>query len=90
MKENLLQKLFALSIFQTNIIVFFLALGFNKRSQVPLIEESDLSTGILMDVEKYTNPLPHVLMLTAIVVGLATFALGLAILLRHQRDSIGK
>ncbi len=86
-KENLFQKLFALSIFQTNIILLFLAVGFNKKAQVPLIEEIAIGDLIIHSLKEYNNPLPHVLMLTAIVVGLATFALGLAILLRHQYDN---
>jgi multicomponent Na+:H+ antiporter subunit C len=78
-KKDLFQKLIMLSIFQTNIILFFLSVGFNKDSKIPI-----LNLSLQNNSNFIVNPLPEVLMLTAIVVGLATFALGLAILLKNQ------
>lgn len=78
-KQNLLHKLFALSIFQSSVIFLYISFSFMQNSAAPLIDMAliDLDREIL-----YANPLPQVLMLTAIVVGLATFAVGLAILIR--------
>jgi multicomponent Na+:H+ antiporter subunit C len=83
-KPNLFQRLFALSIFQTNIIIFFLSICFNKEAKIPLIDDSN---PLLNPRTLYENPLPQVLMLTAIVVGLSTFALGLSILFKYQIDN---
>ena len=72
-KRALLHKLIALSIFQTAIILLFLTIGFHSNSQPPLIDFNQEAR------RDYANPLPHALMLTAIVVGIATFAVGLTI-----------
>lgn len=87
-KKNLFAKLICLSLFQTNIILFFLSIGFNKNFKIPLFSSEFLeSQNVLIDESlMFENPLPHVLMLTAIVVGLATFALGLSILLKIQQN----
>lgn len=70
---NLIKKLVGLGIFQTS--VYFLYIGPAK-----LVGGT---APILADAYKvYSNPLPHVLMLTAIVVGVATLALGLALVVR--------
>jgi multicomponent Na+:H+ antiporter subunit C len=81
-KRVLLHKLISLSIFQTTIIWLYLTIGFNYRARPPVINAGNLSlnTEII-----YNNPLPHALMLTAIVVGLATFAIGLAIIIKISR-----
>ena len=72
--ENLVKKLVGLSIFQTSVFLFYITLGRVAGGTAP----------ILTDVRDtvYSNPLPHVLILTAIVVGVATIALGLALVLR--------
>ena len=72
--ENLVKKLVGLSIFQTSVFLFYITLGWVSGGTAPiLIDASDTV---------YSNPLPHVLILTAIVVGVATLALGLALILR--------
>ncbi len=76
MNSNNIKKLFGLSIFQNSVLLFYIALAFVENSAVPIY--SDMA-------ETYTNPLPHVLMLTAIVVGVATFAVGLALLVKMQK-----
>jgi multicomponent Na+:H+ antiporter subunit C len=81
-KKDLIRKLIALSIFQTCAILLYLTIGFTEGAKYPILikEENQISN---FDQNKiiYNNPLPHVLMLTAIVVGIATFALGLSIVL---------
>ncbi len=92
-KTKLLHKLIGLSIFQTSIIILYLTIGFNHNTEYPIINNKFLdyvpsaqgiprSDNVVNSAEKiYNNPLPHALMLTAIVVGVATFAVGLSIIL---------
>ena len=73
-RGNLIKKLIGLSIFQTSVFLFYISLGKVADGTAPIL---DGNPGTL-----YSNPLPHVLILTAIVVGVATTALGLALILR--------
>ena len=84
-KRNLVKKLVGINIFQWSIILFFVSLGAKKDGAIPIIigdhghgEELDIA----IKAADYVNPLPHVLMLTAIVVGVATTGVALALLLR--------
>jgi multicomponent Na+:H+ antiporter subunit C len=70
---NLLKKLIGLSVFQVGVFLFFISLGKVDGGSAPIISES---------VETYSHPLPQVLILTAIVVGVATLAVGLALAVR--------
>lgn len=70
---NLVKKLVGLGIFQTSVFVLFISLGKVAGGTAPILAEGYTS---------YSNPLPHVLILTAIVVGVATTALGLALAVR--------
>jgi len=74
-RDNLVKKLMGLSIFQVGAIMFYVSMGKVAGGTAPIIPEGG---GDVI----YSNPLPHVLMLTAIVVGVATLALGLAIVVR--------
>ena len=73
-RANLIKRLIGLSIFQTSVFLFYISLGKVAGGTAPIL---DGNPGTL-----YSNPLPHVLILTAIVVGVATTALGLALILR--------
>ncbi len=70
---NLVKKMVGLSIFQTSVYLLYIAPGKLVGGTAPIIAEG---------FRLYSNPLPHVLILTAIVVGVATLALGLAIVVR--------
>ncbi len=70
---NLIKKLVGLSIFQAAVFVLYISMGKVREGTAPIIGEG---------IEVYSNPLPHVLILTAIVVGIATTALGLALVVR--------
>ena len=70
---NLVKKLIGLSIFQTSVYLLYIAPGKLIGGTAPILAEG---------FKVYSNPLPHVLILTAIVVGVATLALGLAIVVR--------
>ena len=73
-QNNLVKKLVGLAIFQTSVFLFYITVGKMGGGTAPILLDS-------ADVA-YSNPLPHVLILTAIVVGVATTALGLALVLR--------
>lgn len=73
---NLLKKLVGMNIFQTAIILFFLLLSVKRHATLPIVPET------VGDVQGFMNPLPHALMLTAIVVMVATTGVALAILVR--------
>ena len=72
--ENLVKKLVGLSIFQTSVFLFYITLGRVSGGTAPILTDAPDTV--------YSNPLPHVLILTAIVVGVATIALGLGLILR--------
>jgi multicomponent Na+:H+ antiporter subunit C len=76
---NLVKKLVGLGIFQTSVYLLYIAPGKLLGGTAPILA-AGFST--------YSNPLPHVLILTAIVVGVATLALGLAIVVR-LREAYG-
>ena len=88
-KNNLIKKLIGMSIFQTAIILFFVSLGVpgtvESGATIPIVDHSalhDAHTDEALehhDETVYANPLPHVLMLTAIVVGVATLGVALSI-----------
>ena len=70
---NLFKKLVGLNIFQTSVFIFFISLAYLEGGTAPVAIEG---------VTEYSNPLPHVLILTAIVVGVALTAMGLALVVR--------
>ncbi len=70
---NLIRKLIGLNIFQVSVFILFISMGYLSGGTAPIY--SDAYT-------QYSAPLPHVLILTAIVVGIATTALGLALTIR--------
>ena len=71
--NNLVKKIVGLNIFQVSGFVFYITMAKVKGGTAPILAEG---------IEIYSNPLPHVLILTAIVVGVATTALGLALVVR--------
>ena len=72
-RGNLIKKLVGLGIFQTSVYLLYIAPGKLVGGTAPILSDA---------FELYSNPLPHVLILTAIVVGVATLALGLALVVR--------
>jgi len=72
-RGNLVKKLVGLSIFQTSVYLLYIAPGKLIGGTAPILAPQ---------FTIYSNPLPHVLILTAIVVGVATLALGLALVVR--------
>ncbi|MEJ2115373.1 MAG: cation:proton antiporter subunit C [Gammaproteobacteria bacterium] len=74
---NLIKKIIGLTIFQTSVFILFISMSKVDGGTAPILAEG---------ITTYSNPLPHVLILTAIVVGVATTALGLAIIARIYHE----
>jgi multicomponent Na+:H+ antiporter subunit C len=72
-KSNMIKTLLGLGVFQTSVYLLYLSPGKILGGTPPILDKN---------FEVYSNPLPHVLILTAIVVGVATLALGLALVVR--------
>ena len=72
-RGHLVKKLIGLSIFQTSVYLLYIAPGKLIGGTAPILSDA---------FKVYSNPIPHVLILTAIVVGVATLALGLALVVR--------
>lgn len=73
-RGNLIKKIVGLNLFQTSVFMLYISAGKIFGSTAPIFTDNP--------DEVYSNPLPHVLILTAIVVGIATTALGLALIIR--------
>ncbi len=72
-RGNLIKKIVGLNVFQASVFLLFISMGKVTGGTAPILADG---------FEIYSNPLPHVLILTAIVVGVATTALGLALIVR--------
>ena len=72
-RGNLIKKIIGLNIFQTAVFLLYITMGKIRPGTAPILDDSFTT---------YSNPLPSVLILTAIVVGVATTALGLALIVR--------
>lgn len=84
-KNNLIKKLVGMNIFQTAIILFFISMGYKKSATIPIIRHAHGPGHVTpesIEAAAYINPLPHVLMLTAIVVSVATFGVALALAIK--------
>lgn len=77
--DNLVKKVFGLNIFQVSVFVLYISMGKVTGGTAPILAEG---------FTVYSNPIPSVLILTAIVVGVATMAVGLALIVRI-RDAFG-
>ena len=77
-RKNLLKKIVGLTIFQTSVFLLYITFGKIQGVTAPIL--NNINDTI------YSNPLPHVLILTAIVVGVATTALGLSLVLRINSE----
>jgi multicomponent Na+:H+ antiporter subunit C len=81
-KGNLVKKVVGLNIFQTSVFMFYISIGKVIGGTAPIFP---MDMKINNDVV-YSNPLPHVLILTAIVVGIATTSLALALIVRIREE----
>jgi multicomponent Na+:H+ antiporter subunit C len=78
-KVNLIKKLIGLSLFQSAVFLLYITMSKVSGGTAPIFNEKVI--GLL-----YSNPLPQVLILTAIVVGISTTALGLGIVVRIKEE----
>ena len=83
-KRSLVKKVIGLSIFQSAIILFFIAGSLREGGSVPIL--FGVHGAAHAHPEDFVNPLPHVLMLTAIVVGVAITGVALGFLVRIYRE----
>ena len=87
-KNNLIKKVVGMSIFQTAIILFYVSISYKTGATIPIIQGAHGGDGAeaIIKAADYINPLPHVLMLTAIVVSVATFGVAMALCVKiYQR-----
>ncbi|QGR02614.1 cation:proton antiporter [Ehrlichia ruminantium] len=75
--KNLVRKLIGLNIFQTSVLLFYISIGYVYDAVPPILTDKAVL---------YTNPLPSVLMLTAIVVGVAILAVGVSIIVKINKE----
>ncbi len=75
--NHLIRKIIGLNIFQTSVFMLYISLGKVAGGTAPIAAEG---------IDTYSNPLPHVLILTAIVVGIATTSLALALVIRIKES----
>jgi len=81
-KGNLIKKIVGLNLFQTAVFMFYISLGKVTGGTAPIFPvDMEIDPNVA-----YSNPLPHVLILTAIVVGIATTSLGLALIVRIREE----
>lgn len=74
--KNLIKKIIGLNLFQVSVFVLYISFAYIDGGTAPIVDAA---------AERYTSPLPHVLILTAIVVGISTTALALAIVIRIKK-----
>ncbi len=86
-KKNLVKKIVGMNILQTAVILFYVSIGAKKNATIPIIAHGhgDAAEHAVHAAE-YINPLPHVLMLTAIVVAVATLGVALALATKIYRQ----
>jgi multicomponent Na+:H+ antiporter subunit C len=77
--RNYLKAIIGLYLFQSAVILFFIALGFRSDGSIPIVEAGQ--------TDPLHNPLPHAMMLTAIVVGVATLGVAMSLLRRIQNET---
>ncbi len=81
-KKNLVKKIIGMNIFQTAIILFYVSIGAKRGATLPIIVHAHGDAAHAIHAADYINPLPHVLMLTAIVVSVATLGVALALAMK--------
>lgn len=82
-KKNYIKKIIGLNILQSSIILFFISIGAKNNATIPILEHhAGPGSHAAVHAMDYMNPLPHVLMLTAIVVAVATLGVALAMVIK--------
>jgi multicomponent Na+:H+ antiporter subunit C len=84
-KRNLVKKLVGMNIFQTALILYFVSTAAKKGATIPIVAHGHGEAVHAVHAAQHVNPLPHVLMLTAIVVMVSTFGVALALIMMIYR-----
>ena len=85
-KRNLVKKIIGMSIFQTAIILFYISTAVKRDATLPIIAHGQGGGHAAARAADVINPLPHVLMLTAIVVSVATLGVALSLAVKVYRE----
>ena len=85
-KKNLVKKIIGMNILQTAIILFYVSIATKRGATLPIIEHGHHGEAHGVHAVNFINPLPHVLMLTAIVVAVATLGVALALVIMIYRQ----
>ena len=85
-KKNFMKKIIGLSILQTSIILYFVSIGAKKNATIPIIEHAHDFSRTAIQAVQFVNPLPQVLMLTAIVVAVATLGVALSLAIKVHKE----
>ncbi len=85
-KNNLIKKIIGMNIFQTAIILFYISSAAKKNASIPIIAHGHNGGHNIVHAADFINPLPHVLMLTAIVVSVATLGVALALAMKVYKQ----
>jgi multicomponent Na+:H+ antiporter subunit C len=85
-KKNMVKKIIGMNILQTAVILFFISIGAKKNATIPIIPHGNAHGEPAVRAIDFINPLPHVLMLTAIVVAVATLGVALALVVKVFRQ----
>jgi len=87
-KNNLIKKIIGMSIFQSAIILFYISTAVKLKGGIPILKTGGHGSfgHNPINIAEYMNPIPHVLMLTAIVVSVATLGVALALAIKIYRN----
>jgi len=85
-KKNLVKKIIGMNILQTAVILFFISVSVKKDATIPILLHGHSGAEHGVHAMQYINPLPHVLMLTAIVVAVATLGVALSLVIKIYRQ----
>jgi len=85
-KKNIMKKIIGLSILQTAVILFFVSIGAKRDATIPIIANAHESSHTVVSAADFINPLPHVLMLTAIVVAVSTLGVALSMAIKIYKE----
>ncbi len=85
-KKNIMKKIIGMNIMQTAVILFFVSIGAKRNATIPIVADVHGSGSTVTHAAHFINPLPHVLMLTAIVVAVATLGVALSLIIKIYRE----
>jgi len=84
--KNLVHKIIGMVLLQMGVILYFVSVAAKEKAKIPIIPEALRHDHGSLDVSQFANPLPHALMLTAIVVGVATLGVALVLVIALYRS----